>query len=159
MNPPFFDQSTPKTVNVHGMTCLVSNEQAPGTPVILMHGLLCSGYFWYPNHLSVFGDRPIYSIALSGHHPSPSLRPEERITPETMAAAFLAQIKALIDDRRCVLVGRSTGARATLPDSEIVLINKSGHLPMFENWPQYQAATTSFMDRLMSSRDAKKALF
>lgn len=114
MNRPFYDQNTPQTVTVDGMTCLIFNEQAPGTPVILIHGLLCSVYFWYPKHLSVFGDRPIYSIGLPGHYPSPSLKPEERITPDSLATAVLAQIDALIGNQRCVLVGHSTGAHAAL---------------------------------------------
>jgi len=304
MSHPLTDQSIPKKVNVAGMSCLVFNEEAPGTPVILIHGLLCSVYFWYPKHLSVFGNRPIYSIALPGHYPSPSLSPGERITPDSLATAVLAQIEALIGNRRCVLVGHSTGAHAaflaaasrpeqvdavisiggslygkeeggiyaafqwlgkfgsfgrsliafglkfnalsvgvhkvfmkdvvaepktffedpdanhyvdyyfpalkaisglsmaryfgdlvdldlrpympdvsaptlimsgnqdpyvsvgstealstTLRDSEMVLIDRSGHLPMFENWPEYQKAITSFMDRLMSGTDANKTLF
>src|SRR5690606_17152028 len=81
MNHAFANHGIPRTVNVDGLTCLAFNEQAPGTPVVLIHGLLCSIYFWYPKHLSVFGDRPVYSIALPGHYPAPALKSGEQITP------------------------------------------------------------------------------
>lgn len=58
-----------------------------------------------------------------------------------------------------VSVGHTEELSAALSGSEMVLINRSGHLPMFENWSEYQTAITSFMDRLMSSKDANKALF
>lgn len=38
----------------------------------------------------------------------------------------------------------------------MTLIDRSGHLPMFENWPLYQAAMTSFMDRVSSKADVKE---
>jgi pimeloyl-ACP methyl ester carboxylesterase len=58
-----------------------------------------------------------------------------------------------------VSVGSTEALSTTLRDSEMVLIDRSGHLPMFENWPEYQKAITSFMDRLMSGTDANKTLF
>lgn len=114
MKQPFNEQSNSREVKAAGMTCLVFNEEAPGTPIILLHGLLCSIYFWYPKHLSIFGNRPIYSIALPGHYPSPALMAGERITPDTLVTAVMAQIDALIGNRGFVLVGHSTGAHAAL---------------------------------------------
>ncbi|MBY5938979.1 MULTISPECIES: alpha/beta fold hydrolase [Marinobacter] len=114
MNHAFANHGIPRTVNVDGLTCLAFNEQAPGTPVVLIHGLLCSIYFWYPKHLSVFGDRPVYSIALPGHYPAPALKSGEQITPGRLVEAVFSQIEALIGQRRCVLVGHSTGAHAAL---------------------------------------------
>ncbi|QSP96240.1 alpha/beta hydrolase [Marinobacter salinisoli] len=106
--------SGPRVIELPGYTCLAFNEDSKGEPVVLIHGLISSVYFWHPPHLSVFGDRPVYAIALPGHYPSASLSGSERIDAERLTDALFEQIHALIGNRRCVLVGHSTGGQAAL---------------------------------------------
>lgn len=109
------DHSTPEEVKVAGMTCLVFNKQAPGTPVVLIHGLLCSIYFWWPDHLSVFGDRPIYIIGLPGHYPATPLSSSAKLSADSLAEAVIQQVDQLLTpESSIILVGHSTGAHAAI---------------------------------------------
>ncbi|MDO3723019.1 alpha/beta hydrolase [Marinobacter sp. chi1] len=108
------DFSGPRQIKLPGYTCLAFNEHSKGVPVVLIHGLISSVYFWHPPHLSVFGDRPVYAIALPGHYPSASLSSSEQINEQRLTNALLEQINTLIGDQPCILVGHSTGGQAAL---------------------------------------------
>lgn len=105
-----------REVRHDGYLNLAFNEGGQGTPVVLVHGLLCSVFFLYPLHLSVFGDRPVYSVCLPGHFPAANLvaNANEIISGERLVEAIFKQVEHLIGQRPCILVGHSTGAQAVL---------------------------------------------
>lgn len=124
---------TPRETGINGFRCLAFNENAPGTPVVLIHGLLCSIYFWWPAHLSVFGNRPIFIIGLPGHYPSAAISPSSRLSADSLAAAVIEQVNYLLGPTApFILVGHSTGAHAgiataaTTPDRVQGLISIGG---------------------------------
>lgn len=105
----------PRNIDVGQFRCLAFNENAPGTPVVLIHGLLCSIYFWWPGHLSVFGHRPIYIIGLPGHYPATALPPSSKLSADSLACAVIEQVDQLIGrSSPFILVGHSTGAHAAI---------------------------------------------
>jgi pimeloyl-ACP methyl ester carboxylesterase len=55
-----------------------------------------------------------------------------------------------------VPIPNTEALHAALTNSKMTLIDRSGHLPMFENWPLYHAAMTSFMDRVSSKADVEE---
>ncbi|PPI83039.1 hypothetical protein KEHDKFFH_16515 [Marinobacter maroccanus] len=105
----------PKETGINGFKCLAFNENAPGTPVVLIHGLLCSIYFWWPDHLSVFGNRPIFIIGLPGHYPSASIQSSATLDADSLATAVLDQVNYLLGPTApFILIGHSTGAHAAI---------------------------------------------
>lgn len=105
----------PRHVDSGEFECLVFNENSPGSPVVLIHGLLCSIYFWWPDHLSVFGRRPIYIIGLPGHYPATALDSSSKLSAESLASAVIQQVNHLLGpSSRFILVGHSTGAQAAI---------------------------------------------
>lgn len=111
----------PREIAVNGFRCLAFNENAPGTPVVLIHGLLCSVYFWWPSHLSVFGTRPIFVIGLPGHYPAAALSPSSKLSADSLASSVLEQINQLLGSATpFILVGHSTGAHAAIAAAAVV---------------------------------------
>ena len=58
------------------MVALEGNKGLPGTPVVLIHGLLCSVRFWTGDLLPVLAEQHHWiSLSLPGHYPAGCPRP------------------------------------------------------------------------------------
>jgi pimeloyl-ACP methyl ester carboxylesterase len=102
-------------IDGHHLFCLAYNTDAKGTPVILLHGLLSSPYFWWKEHVKWFEKYgPIYAISLPGHFPSVFPNNDVKIDEDFLAKMVSGQIKYLVGDQPVILVGHSTGGEAAL---------------------------------------------
>jgi pimeloyl-ACP methyl ester carboxylesterase len=103
-------------VDGHRMAAIVANDNAGGTPLVLLHGITLSPRFWAP-HLppSIRDGRHWLSLSLPGHHPGTMpLLPRRAITPELFAHLIDATLQEVIGDRRAIVIGYSTGGFAAL---------------------------------------------
>lgn len=99
----------------HRLVALAYNRMHPGTPIVLVHGLLSSVYSWYPKQLSfLFRFGPVYSVALPAHAPSVPPPDLERVDEALLTGAMAAQIDHLAGNRPVFLIGHSTGGNAAL---------------------------------------------
>jgi pimeloyl-ACP methyl ester carboxylesterase len=105
-----------QTINSHGLTltALPLANQCEGPPLILLHGVTHSVYFWQPDPLyTAFG--PCWSLSLPGHFPAST--PAEKLQPFSAASVIdplAAAIKQLCGDQPANLIGVSTGGFAAL---------------------------------------------
>ena len=104
-------------IDAHKLVALSFNPYAPGTPVILLHGICCSVHYWTQELISPFTKQgPCYALSLPGHFPavfSPAFDKTE-LTPETIAGLLSQAIRKLVGDQLVTLVGFSTGGFAAL---------------------------------------------
>jgi pimeloyl-ACP methyl ester carboxylesterase len=119
----------------HKLAALSFNPDQAGPPVILIHGIIGSVYFWSPDLLAPFLNiGPCYSLSLPGHYPAAF---PKGFSPAALTADYLAQImtcaiRQLVGTRPCLLVGHSTGGFAALniaahaPDMAQNVISISG---------------------------------
>ena len=100
------------TIQGHKMVALEGNKGLPGTPVVLIHGLLCSVRFWTGDLLPVLTEqRHWISLSLPGHYPAqfpPGFRADD-LTPDLIADLTISVIRQLIPDQPVLLIGHSTG--------------------------------------------------
>jgi pimeloyl-ACP methyl ester carboxylesterase len=108
-----------RIVSVHGqrIAVLEGNPCAPGTPIVLLHGILGSIDYW-PAALpqSILNERRWISIGLPGHFPGrfASAADAAQITPEIFADVLSATIRQVVPGEKALLVGYSTGGFAAL---------------------------------------------
>jgi pimeloyl-ACP methyl ester carboxylesterase len=101
----------------HTLTAVSLNPEAQGVPVILLHGITASVYFWSPDLVAPFmGRGPCYALSLPGHHPATFPRPwrEAALTGGSIARVLTTAIRELVGDQPVMLVGHSTGGFAAL---------------------------------------------
>ncbi|HDQ73621.1 MAG TPA: alpha/beta hydrolase [Chloroflexi bacterium] len=122
-------------VDGHRLVALSFNPEAEGVPVILMHGITSSVYFWTSDLVEPFiGAGPCYALSLPGHYPAsfPSDFRRESLTAEGLAEVLAIAIRQLVGERPVMLVGHSTGGFAALdiaahaPDMAHFVISISG---------------------------------
>lgn len=104
-------------VNGHQIACLAGNPRGAGPPLVFLHGIIGSVYFWPPLLTSpVVKNRRWYSVGLPGHDPGRFPRDHRRadITPEMFADVLAAAIRELEPHQPVGLVGYSTGGFAAL---------------------------------------------
>lgn len=98
----------------HRVAVLSGNSQAPGTPLIFLHGIAGSVHFW-PELLppSVRNHRRWHSIGLPGHFPGDSSA-SDNFTAEAFADVLATVIRTLTPRQTVALIGYSTGGFAAL---------------------------------------------
>jgi pimeloyl-ACP methyl ester carboxylesterase len=104
-------------VDGHKLVALSCNPDTPGPPIILLHGITASIYFWTPDQISIFAERgPCYVLSLPGHYPAvfPPDFQKESLTAENIAHVLTAAIQRLVGNQPVLLVGHSTGGFAAL---------------------------------------------
>jgi len=111
------DESTCIPVDGHQLAAVCLNPGATGEPIILLHGITSSIFFWQVNpvpYLLELG--PCYALSLPGHFPA--LAPDEfksgRLTAERLVSLLEAGIRQLVGDRPVTLFGHSTGGFCAL---------------------------------------------
>jgi pimeloyl-ACP methyl ester carboxylesterase len=101
----------------HTLSAVSFNPKAQGVPVILLHGITASIYFWSPDLIAPFMEQgPCYALSLPGHYPAIFPRPYRAaaLTAESIARVLTTAIRELVGDRPVMLVGHSTGGFAAL---------------------------------------------
>jgi len=94
------------------------DSPATKTPIIFLHGICSSVYYWQNQDLlaTFLPYGPCYALSLPGHYPatvSPTFC-QEHITPENFAAILSQAIYKLVGKRPITLIGHSTGGFAAL---------------------------------------------
>ena len=93
------------------------NPGQPGIPVILIHGVVDSLYFWSRGPARPFLSLgPCTSLALPGHFPAvfpPEMRPADLTSP-LIARLVAESVRRITGGAPALLVGHSTGALAVL---------------------------------------------
>ena len=93
------------------------NPGAQGEPLILLHGITGSLYFWIAEQQPLFISRgPCYALSLPGHYPAafPPAFSDAQLTAEWMADLLAAAVLQLVGKRPVSLIGHSTGGFAAL---------------------------------------------
>lgn len=102
-------------IDTHGLrlAALPIGEQRAGEPIILLHGVTHSVYFWQPDPFyTELG--PCWALSLPGHFPaSTPLSLHCPLTAESVIDPLAAAIEQL-SDRPVTLIGVSTGGFAAL---------------------------------------------
>jgi pimeloyl-ACP methyl ester carboxylesterase len=101
----------------HKLVTLSFNPDTPGSPIILLHGIIASVHFWSPDLLAPYTRYgPCYALSLPGHYPAafPSNFSQDSLTAEMIAHTLTAAIRQLVGDQPVILVGHSTGGFAAL---------------------------------------------
>jgi pimeloyl-ACP methyl ester carboxylesterase len=107
------------TFSIHGHTlaALTLNPGQTGIPVILVHGVADSLYFWSRGPAAPFlAFGPCTSLALPGHYPAvfPNELSAADLTADLLADLITAAIRRTAGGQPALLVGHSTGAFAIL---------------------------------------------
>ncbi|HTP07169.1 MAG TPA: alpha/beta hydrolase [Anaerolineae bacterium] len=101
----------------HKLAVLSFNPDQAGPPVILIHSIIASIYFWSPDLLAPFLNvGPCYSLSLPGHYPAafPAGFAQASLTADHLAHVMTGAIRQLVGTTPCILVGHSTGGFAVL---------------------------------------------
>lgn len=98
-------------------------EQDDQPVVVFIHGVLASINFWSECVPKSFDDRAWYSLSLPAHHPStvPLDFEPEQVNEQWFFDLMDGALKALLGDRKAIVVGHSTGGFSALN----LAINKS----------------------------------
>jgi len=111
-------------IEAHKLVALSFNPDKSGSPIILLHGICSSVYYWTQDLIELFTQHgPCYALSLPGHYPaifSPQFKQNE-LTAETLARLLGRAIRQLVGQRAVILVGHSTGGFAAL--------NIAAHVP------------------------------
>ena len=104
----------------HRLACLAVNEHLAGNEqpcIVFIHGVLASVNFWLdcvpPD---VKKDRTWYSLSLPAHYPStvPMDFTPEQVDDQWFFRVMNGALKALLGDRKAIIVGHSTGGFSAL---------------------------------------------
>src|SRR5512147_1959123 len=105
-------------VEGHRLVAVSTNTSEDfGLPVVFLHGIGGSIYFWSPDLTSPFHKLgSCYSLSLPGHFPA--ILPKD-FTPACLTAELIARllssaIQELVGNKKVLLVGHSAGAFAAL---------------------------------------------
>lgn len=103
-------------VDGHRMAALAYNEDKSGTPVIFIHGIASSPYFFDVVQSPVIHERRWYAVTLPGHGPAgfPAGFSAEQLTPELIVEVTMKTINALVGEQPFILAGYSTGGFTAL---------------------------------------------
>jgi pimeloyl-ACP methyl ester carboxylesterase len=111
-------QARTKFVEYRGTTLayLEGNRDRPGTPFVMMHGIMLSARYWAVLLERMMPDRPWVSLSLPGHHPSRF--PEDTRCADVDEEFFAELLDAALDQLAIsgpvVLGGHSTGGFAAI---------------------------------------------
>jgi len=103
-------------VEGHRMAVLAFNEHLPGTPIVLIHGVLASANFWHAGMMPAVAQRRWYSIGLPAHFPSEAPPDfEHRSVDAGMFERLIsAALQAAVANQPAILIGHSTGGFSAL---------------------------------------------
>ena len=119
----------------HKLVAVSFNEDKPGHPIILLHGITSSVDSWISDELNLFTERgPCYALSLPGHYPAtfPVDFQPGSLTVELIVHLLTAGIRNLVGNQPVILVGHSTGGFAALaiaaytPDIARCVVSISG---------------------------------
>lgn len=99
----------------HSLTAITSNDDAPGRPVVFIHGITATPGIWLPSMPDEVRNRRRWiSLSLPGHYPASVDRAAFRswlhITPEIWSGWYETALQTLVGDESVDVVGWSTGA-------------------------------------------------
>lgn len=94
------------------------NPDRGGIPVLYIHGIASSIYFWEGGEslTPLLKERHWFSLTLPGHHPArfgPGFR-ETDLTAENISAWLSKAVRKLVGDQPVMMIGHSTGGFAAL---------------------------------------------
>jgi len=104
-------------VDGHQLAALSFNRQLSGTPLVFIHGIGSSVYFWSVGQTDLIQARfPWYSLSLPGHYPAafPPGFQRDQLTSELMVELLASAIKELVGDQQVIVIGHSTGGFSAL---------------------------------------------
>jgi pimeloyl-ACP methyl ester carboxylesterase len=104
-------------VDGHRLAALAANEDQPGTPVVLIHGVMAGVDCWLPSLPPEWRESVRwYSLSLPAHGESrlPDGFRRDEITPEMFAHVHGAAIEQLVGSEPVAVVGWSTGGFSAL---------------------------------------------
>lgn len=93
------------------------NPDTGGMPIVLLHGVTSSIYFWTPQLVAeLLSLGPCYAVTLPGHYPAtfPAGFRAADLTAELMTGLLVPVVQELGGGKRVLLVGHSTGGFAAL---------------------------------------------
>ena len=98
-------------------TISYGSDEAPGSDIVLVHGLLTNPRFWWRDQIAgmlPFGN--VHCISLTGHYPSEMAQPEQRRVDEAFMVNMVdCQLHMLgLTEKPVILIGHSTGALVSL---------------------------------------------
>jgi pimeloyl-ACP methyl ester carboxylesterase len=99
-------------IDGHKMSALLYNEDKETIPVVFIHGITSSVFFWDAGQLPYVKDNLKWiSLSLPGHYPAvfPDGMTPEALTPELIAHLTSGSIKKLVGDQPVIIGGHSTG--------------------------------------------------
>lgn len=100
-------------IDGHRLAALVFDEDLPGEPTVLLHGLCHSILFWAPDPL-FRGRGPVYSLSLPDHFPAFS-PPDKRLrSAEQYTDLLIEAVRRLTNGRLTTIAGVSNGGFAAL---------------------------------------------
>jgi pimeloyl-ACP methyl ester carboxylesterase len=104
-------------VEGHTLVVRTLDAQTDGPPVVCLHGITASVFFWTPSQVAPFTDLgPCYALSLPGHYPAtfPAGFSEQALTAEHITNVLAQALRAHAGDEPAVLIGHSTGGFAAL---------------------------------------------
>jgi len=104
-------------IEVHQLAAVSTNSNVVGIPVIFLHGMGGSIFFWTPDQTALFDQMgPCYSLSLPSHYPAilPLNFGVECLTAELIAKLISGAILEIVGSQKVLLLGHSTGGFAAL---------------------------------------------
>ncbi len=101
----------------HRLAAALIHSNDSDIPVVFLHGIGGSIYFWTSDLASSFYNLgPCYSLSLPGHFPAflPKDFTSASLTPELIARLLSSAIQEVVGNRKVLLVGHSAGGFAAL---------------------------------------------
>lgn len=111
------DKCLEMEIEGHRLAAILTHYDNSGTPVVFLHGIAGSIYFWTPELTSPFHEiGSCYSLSLPGHFPAalPKDFPAAGLTAELIAGLVSSGIQKMAGNKKVLLVGHSTGGFAAL---------------------------------------------
>lgn len=101
----------------HQLVAVSTNSNPTGVPVVFLHGIGGSLYFWTTEHTALFDPLgPGYSLSLPGHYPAafPPNFEDASLTAESIAKILAGAVREIVGSQKVILVGHSTGGFSAL---------------------------------------------
>lgn len=98
----------------HAIAVRAFNEDLPGTPIVVIHGVLASVNFWHAGMLDAVACRRWYSVGLPAHYPSRAPTGFAHADAGLFETLMAAVLDTISPDRPAVLLGHSTGGFVAL---------------------------------------------
>jgi pimeloyl-ACP methyl ester carboxylesterase len=102
-------------IDGHHIVALEYNPDADSTPVIFLHGIGATVYFWEPFQIhKIKAQYHWYSLSLPGHFPArfPTDFRTEQLTPDLFARVLSEAVRQLTNSKPAIVIGYSTGGFA-----------------------------------------------